>query len=101
MSLYQSQILFDAALREYENQTGIALTKLPLFQELQEGDSIQSVTAVLNGKLRVFSGLRRGHKIMKPLTNIASVLFKLFHTTVLVQVCRKALMTSHSLTLIL
>jgi hypothetical protein len=39
------KVLFEAALQDYERQTGIALAKHPLAERLQECDSVESITA--------------------------------------------------------
>jgi hypothetical protein len=73
------QALFEAALQDYEKQTGIILAKHPLAEQLQECDSVESVTAVLREQTQAFSEFRRD-KIMKPLKNAVSVLHKLSAT---------------------
>ena len=74
------QVLFEAALQEYESQTGIALAKHPLAEELQNCDSVESVTAVLRGQTRVFSEFQEKDKVFKPLKKAVSVLYKLSAT---------------------
>ena len=74
------QVLFEAALREYEKQTGIALDKHPLAEELQNCDSVESVTTVLRGQTRAFSDFQEEDKVFKPLKNAVSVLYKLSAT---------------------
>jgi hypothetical protein len=39
--------LFSASLQEYEEQTGIALSEHPLAEQLQNSDSAESITAIL------------------------------------------------------
>ena len=41
------QVLFEAAFRDYEKQTGKSLARHPLAEKLQSSDSIESVIAVL------------------------------------------------------
>jgi hypothetical protein len=50
-------VLFETALQGYERQTGIVLGNHPLAEQLQDCDSIESVTAVLREQTRAF---RRG-----------------------------------------
>jgi hypothetical protein len=71
------KVLFEAALQDYESQTGIALAKHPLAEHLQECDSIESITAVLHDQTQAFNEFREKEKIMKSLKNAVSVLCKL------------------------
>jgi hypothetical protein len=75
------QVLFEAALQDYEKQTGIVLVKHPLAQQLQGCDSVESVSAVLHEQTQAFSEFCRRDRILKPLTNAVSVLHKLSATT--------------------
>ena len=74
------QVLFEAALKDYEKQTGIVLVNHPLAQQLQGCDSAESVNAVLCGQIQAFNESRGGDKILKPLKNVVSVLHKLSAT---------------------
>ena len=74
------QVLFEAALQEYEKQTGIALAKHPLAEELQNCDSVESVTAVLREQTRAFSEFQEKDKVFQPLKKTVSVLHKLSAT---------------------
>ena len=74
------QVLFEAALQEYEKQTGIALDKHPLAEELQNCDSVESVTAVLREQTRAFSKFQEKDRVLKPLKKAVSVLYKLSAT---------------------
>ena len=71
------QVLFEAALQDYEEQTGIVLAKHPLAEQLQSCDSVESVTAVLREQAHAFSEFRGGDKVMKLLKNTVSILHKL------------------------
>jgi len=77
---FRLHVLFEAALRDYEHQTGMALTKHPFAEQLQNCNSIESVTAVLCEQTQAFSDFRGRDKIMKPLTNSLSVLYQLSAT---------------------
>ena len=70
-------VLFDAALLEYEKQTGIALATHPLAGQLQNCDSVDSVTAVLCEQTQAFSEFRGNDKVLKPLKKVVSILYKL------------------------
>ncbi|KAN0103967.1 hypothetical protein V8E52_011451 [Russula decolorans] len=71
------KVLFDAALQDYERQTGIALAKHPLAERLQECHSVESITTVLHEQTQAFNQFRGKEKLMKLLKNAASVLHKL------------------------
>jgi fungal STAND N-terminal Goodbye domain len=74
------QVLFEAALQDYEKKTGIALAKHPLADRLQNFDSVDSVTAVLHEQTQAFSQFREKDKVLKPLKKAISVLCKLSAT---------------------
>jgi hypothetical protein len=69
--------LFEAALEDYEKQTGIALVKHPLAEQLQNCISVESVTDVFREQTQAFNDFRGRDKIMKLLKNSTSVLYKL------------------------
>jgi hypothetical protein len=71
------QSLFDSALQDYETKTGIALDKHPFAEELQNCDSVESVTAVFDSQIEAFKEFRGKDKILKPLKNTLSALHKL------------------------
>jgi hypothetical protein len=71
------KVLFEAALQDYEKQTGIVLANHPLAQRLQGCDSAKSVNAVLREQTQAFNESRGGDKISKPLENAVLVLHKL------------------------
>lgn len=71
------QVLFEAALRDYERKTGIALDKHPLAEQLQNCDSVESVTAVLSEQTQAFSQFWEKDRLLKPLKTALSVLHKL------------------------
>jgi hypothetical protein len=71
------QELFEAAFRDYENQTGKTLANHPLAEKLQSCDSVESVTAVLRKQTETSSEIQGKNKVLKPLKNVLSVLHKL------------------------
>ena len=71
------QVLLETALQDYEEQTGIALDKHPLAEQLQNCDSVESVTAVLCEQTHAFKEFRGKDKVLKPLKNALSVLYNL------------------------
>ena len=70
-------MLFEAALQDYERKTGISLAEHPLAEQLQNCDSIESITTVLCGQTQAFSEFRGVGKVLKPLKAVLSVLNKL------------------------
>ena len=64
-------------MQDYEKQTGIVLAKHPLAVQLQNCDSVESVTAVLREQTQAFSEFRGKDKILKLLKNTVSFLHKL------------------------
>ena len=74
------QVLFEAALQDYQNQTGVALATHPLAEQLQNCHSVESVTAVLREQTQAFSEFHEKDKVLKPLKKAVSVLHKLSAT---------------------
>ena len=71
------QVLFEAALHDYEWQTGMALAKHPLADRLQNCDTVESVTAVLREQTQAFIEFREKDKVLNPLKKAVSILCKL------------------------
>jgi hypothetical protein len=70
--------LFAAALQDYQSQTGTALVNHPLAEKLQNCDSVESVTTVLQEQARAFNEFRGDNgRIAKSLKGIVSVLYTL------------------------
>jgi hypothetical protein len=78
--LSRLQVLFEAALKDYERQTGIPLAKHPLAEQIQNCDSVEFVTIVLREQTQAFSEFRGRDKVMGLLKNAVSVLHKLSAT---------------------
>ena len=70
------QALFKSALQDYETQTGIPLTNNPLAEKLQNCQSVDSITTLLQEQSQAFNEFRGRDKIMKPLKGVVSVLSK-------------------------
>ena len=77
LGLSHPQVLFEAALQDYEKKTGVVLAKHPLAEKLQNCDSVESVIAVLCEQTQAFSEFQENDKVLKPLKKVVSVLFKL------------------------
>jgi hypothetical protein len=71
------QVLFEAAFRDYERQTGKTLADHPLAAKLQSCDSVESVSAVLREQIETSSEIRGKDKVLKPLKNVLLVLHNL------------------------
>ena len=52
------QDLFNAALQDYQNQTGNSLIDHPFAKQLESCDSLDSVTAILQDRALIFRDLR-------------------------------------------
>jgi hypothetical protein len=62
-------------LQDYEKQTGMKLTEHPLARKLENCNSVESITAVLQEQARAFTEFRReDDKVMKPLKGVVHVL---------------------------
>ena len=68
------EALFQSALHDYEQQTGILLSKHPLAEQLQNCQSVDSITDLLQEQARVFGEFRGSDKIMKSLKSVVSAL---------------------------
>ena len=73
------RVLFEAALKDYKQQTGIdsELTEHPLAERLQDCNSVESVTAILREQAQDFKEFREKDKVLKPLKNVLTILHKL------------------------
>jgi hypothetical protein len=68
------RVLFEAALEDYKQQTGIELAEHPLAERLQNCDSVESVTAILREQAQDFKEFREKDKVLKPLKKVLTVL---------------------------
>jgi hypothetical protein len=71
------RVLFEAALEDYKQQTGIELAKHSLAESLQDCNSVESVTAILREQAQGFEEFREKNKVLKPLKKILTVLHRL------------------------
>ena len=71
------RVLFEAALEDYKQQTGIELAKHPLAGRLQDCNTVESVTAVLREQAQDFKEFREKDKVLNPLKKVLTVLHKL------------------------
>ena len=67
-------VLFQAALEDYEKQTGIKLTEHPLAERLQDISSVDDVTDILRIQATDLENFREKDKVLKPLKKVLTVL---------------------------
>ena len=80
------QDLYNAALKDYENETGTKLVEHPLAKRLETCESPESLTIVLQEqaqKFRRFEG--NDGKIMRFFRSSVKVLYRLFNSTIVVR----------------
>jgi hypothetical protein len=75
------RVLFEAALEDYKQQTGVELAKHPLAGRLQDCNSVESVTAILRDQVQGFKEFREKDKVLKPLKKVLTVLHILSSAT--------------------
>jgi hypothetical protein len=69
--------LFSASLQEYEEKTGIALSKHPLAEQLRYSDSAESVTTILQEQVPAYSKFGGTDRVTKSLSSVVSILYTL------------------------
>jgi hypothetical protein len=75
--------LFDTALQNYEEMTHITLTKHPLAEKLNKCHSSKSITVFFRDRALEFGDFPGSDKVVKSITNIASILCSLSATATL------------------
>jgi hypothetical protein len=76
--------LFDAALEDFERQTGIILAQHPLTEKLDTCNSVESITAALQEQAQVFRRSKGdGGKVVMCLKGVVRVLHSLSTSGVL------------------
>jgi len=73
----RASVLFEAALEDYRQQTGIELAKHPLAERLQYCNSVESVTDILREQTQDFKEFREKDKVLRPLKKVLTVLHSL------------------------
>ena len=77
-------------MQDYQIQTGTALASHPLAKKLQDCDSVDTVTTVLQDQARAFSEFRGDNgRIAKSLKGIVSVLYTLSISTPAIGLVRR------------
>ena len=78
------QDIFNAALEDYETQTGTRLVGHPFARQLEAPNSVDSITAALREQAQIFREFRGDDgKIMKSLKSSVDVLYTLSNSTIL------------------
>jgi len=71
------QNLLEPALQAYEMKAGVSLTQHPLAIKLQNCDSVEAVTGLLQDQVRDFGDLQGKDKVMKSIKRTVSISSKL------------------------
>ena len=77
------QALFNAALQDYKDKTGNSLPDHPFAGQLQECNSVDSISTILEEHAQVFREFRDHGKLIDSLKRLAGILSSPFITTVL------------------
>ena len=77
------QSLFNTALQEYKDKTGNNLSDHPFAKQLQECNSAESISTILEEQARIFREFRDHGKLINSLKRLADILCSPFITTVL------------------
>jgi hypothetical protein len=75
------RVLFEAALEDYKQQTGVELIEHTPAERLQDCNSVESVTAILREQAQDFKEFREKDKLLKPLKKVLTVLQRLSSAT--------------------
>jgi hypothetical protein len=68
------QARFEFALQAYQTKTGITLAEHALAVQLQNCNTVESITALMQGLVQTFSHHRESDRIMKSITTTISIL---------------------------
>ena len=71
------RVLFEDALENYKQQTGIQLAEHPLAERLQDCNSVESITTILREQAQDFKEFRDKDKVLKPLKKVLTILHML------------------------
>ena len=77
------QLLFNVALQDYTNRTGLKLLDHPFAKQLEKRGSVDSIYSLLQELVHGFRGFREDGKITKPLKCAVQVLHGLSTSTAL------------------
>jgi hypothetical protein len=96
--------LFESALQDYQKQTGITLAEHPLAQRFQNCDTVESITALLQGQTQALGELKGSDRMTKSLNSVVSVMCSLSAFTGLgstTDLVRRKVLIGYSTSLIL
>ena len=83
------QHLFNAALQDYQNQTGSSLIDHPFAKQLESCDSVDSITAILEEQTQIFRDFRGDDgKLVKSIKYSVNILYTLSTNTASVGLVR-------------
>lgn len=68
------QALFETALRNYQQETGITLAEHPLAKQLEDCYSVDSIITFLQTQAQAFVEFREGHRIPTSIKTTVSIL---------------------------
>jgi STAND-like protein len=72
---YNFQLIFDAALADYREHTGVDLSKYPFAEKLQNCQSADAVLELIQNKVKEFKDFRNGnHKLINCLQPVVNIL---------------------------
>ena len=80
------QALFNTALQDYKDKTGSSLVDHPFAKQLQESDSVDSITTILEEQARIFRQFRDHGKLVNSLKRLVNVFCLPLFSTVLDEV---------------
>ena len=72
--------LLEGALQSYEKKAGVTLADHPLAVQLRSCDSVESITAFLQGQAQIFSGFQGHDRAMNAIKSTVSILTRLSAT---------------------
>jgi hypothetical protein len=77
------QALFNVALQDYKDKTGNSLVDHPFARQLQECNSVESISTILEEQARAFREFRDHGKLIDSLKRLAGILCSPFISAVL------------------
>ena len=74
--------IFNAALKEYQNQTRISLVDHPFAEQFESCDTVDSINAILQEQAQIFRDFRGDDgKLMKSVKHSVNILYTLSTAT--------------------
>ena len=89
--------LFNAALQDYQNQTGNSLIDHPFTKQLESCNSVDSITAIIDEQAQIFRNFRGDDgKLVKPIKYSVNILYTLSTNTASIGLVRQKLFINFS-----